>query len=309
MARPGSDGRASVAVRACAFVIRTRLAVVMTALVVGGLAGACPAGAARYAGPSGSGATCTEAAPCDYETAIEGAPAGDEVILLPGDYGSAAAPLSNTVSTSTANLNVHGQDGQPRPRIFSSAGFSLALYGGGQVRDIEIDNSNANGVAFDLKDYRAERLVARTSGGQSSCRLTGTTALLKNSLCVATGANGSSVLTTGVLFPGPNVVTLRNVTAIASGTGANAAGVHVESANAAGRTSELTMVNTIARGTAADVSVLKYDGQSASVVARFSNFKTTSVQVVATLTDQEGNQRMVDPVFEDTAAVLEPPVS
>ena len=57
---------------------RTRLAVVMTALVLGGLAGACPAGAARYAGPSGSGATCSEAAPCDYETAIEGAPAGAE---------------------------------------------------------------------------------------------------------------------------------------------------------------------------------------------------------------------------------------
>src|SRR3954471_7595436 len=308
MARPGSDGRGFVAVRACAFVIRTRLAVVMTALVVGGLAGASPAGAVRYAGPSGSGAPCTEAAPCDYETAIEGAPAGDEVVLLPGDYGSAAAPLSNTVSTSTANLNVHGQDGQPRPRIFSSAGFSLALYGGGQVRDIEIDNSNANGVAFDLKDYRAERLVARTSGGQSSCRLSGTTALL-NSLCVATGANGRSVVTTGVLFPGPNIVTVRNVTAIASGTGANPAGVYVESANAIGRTSELTMVNTIARGTAADVSVLKYDGQSASVVARFSNFKTTSVQGGATLTEQEGNQRMVDPVFQDTTTFRQAPGS
>src|SRR4051795_3993007 len=184
MARPGSDRRGSVPVRACAFVIRT-LAVVMTALVLGGLAGASPAGAVRYAGPSGSGATCTEAAPCDYEKANEGAPAGDEVILLPGDYGSAATPLSNTVSTYTANLNVHGQDGHPRPRIFSSVVFSLALYGGGQVRDIEIDNSNANGVAFDLKNYRAERLVARTAGNQSSCRLSGTTVLL-NSLCVAT---------------------------------------------------------------------------------------------------------------------------
>ena len=280
----------------------------MTALVLGGLAGACPAGAARYAGPSGSGATCTEAAPCDYETAIEGAPAGDEVILLPGDYGSAATPLSNTVSTSTANLNVHGQDGQPRPRIFSSVAFSLALYGGGQVRDIEIDNSNASGIAFDLKDYRAERLVARTAGNQSSCRLSGTTALL-NSLCVATGANGRSVVTTGVLFAGPNVVTLRNVTTIASGTGANPAGVYVESANAAGRTSELTMVNTISRGTGADVSVLKYDGQSASVIARFSNFKTTSVQGGATLTEQEGNQRTLDPVFQDTTTFRQAPGS
>src|SRR3954468_16190293 len=186
MARPGSDGRASVAVRACAFVIRTRLAVVVTALVVGGLAGASPAGAVRYAGPSGSGATCTEAAPCDYETAIEGAPAGDEVILLPGDYGSAATPLSNTVSTSTANLNVHGQDGQPRPRLFSSVAFSLALYGGGQIRDIEVDKSNRGGMGFDLKNYNAERLVARSAGNQSSCRLSGDTALLKNSLCVAT---------------------------------------------------------------------------------------------------------------------------
>jgi Ca2+-binding RTX toxin-like protein len=290
------------------FVIRTRLAVAMTALVLGGLACACPAGAVRYAGPSGAGATCSEAAPCDYETAIEGAPAGDEVILLPGDYGSSATPLSNTVSTSTANLNVHGQDGQPRPRIFSSAVFSLALYGGGQVRDIEIDNSSAGGIAFDLKDYRAERLVARTAGNQASCRLSGTTALL-NSLCVATGANGGGVVTTGVLFAGPNIVTLRNVTTIASGSGTNPAGVHVESANAAGRTSELTMVNTVARGTGADVSVLKYDGQSASVIARFSNFKTTSVQGGATLTEQEGNQRMLDPVFQDTTTFRQAPGS
>jgi Ca2+-binding RTX toxin-like protein len=280
----------------------------MTALVLGGLAGASPAGAVRYAGPSGSGATCTEDAPCDYKTAIEGAPAGDEVILLPGDYGSAAMPLSYSVSSYTANLNVHGQDGQPRPRIFSSVVFSLGLYGGGQVRDIEIDNSNAGGIAFDLKDYRAERLVARTAGNQPSCRLSGTTALL-NSLCVATGANGRSVVTTGVLFAGPNIVTVRNVTAIASGTGTNSAGVHVESANAAGRTSELTMVNTISRGTAADVSVLKYDGQSASVIARFSNFKTTSVQGGATLTEQEGNQRMLDPVFQDTTTFRQAPGS
>src|SRR2546430_16902578 len=106
MARPGSNGRGPVTVGACAFVIRTRLAVVMTALVLGGLAGACPAGAARYAGPSGSGATCTQAAPCDYETAIEGAPAGDEVIPLPGDYGSPATTLSNTRPTPTPHLNV-----------------------------------------------------------------------------------------------------------------------------------------------------------------------------------------------------------
>src|SRR5690242_4813779 len=96
---------------------RTALAVLLT------LAGAAaPARAAqRVASPlSPPGATCAPADPCDIATAINGAGIGDEVLLQAGDYGSAAAPLTASISSNAAHLTVHGPAGGPRPRIFFS---------------------------------------------------------------------------------------------------------------------------------------------------------------------------------------------
>jgi hypothetical protein len=68
--------------------------------------------ATRYAAPAGVGTPpCTLAAPCPLGTAITGALAGDDVVVLPGDFTLAA-----TVSV-PPNVTVHGQDGSARPLI------------------------------------------------------------------------------------------------------------------------------------------------------------------------------------------------
>src|SRR5688572_26547760 len=92
----------------------------------------------RFAAP-GAGATgCTGNDPCDIATAINGAGAGDEVILASGDY-SAPNPL-----VSTAGIVVHGIEGQPRPRILGALGGNfdkivLDLSGpGASVRHLEV---------------------------------------------------------------------------------------------------------------------------------------------------------------------------
>ena len=82
--------------------------------------------AQRFADPAGTGDCTTAQTPCSYEAAIAGAGNGDEVILAPGDYGSAVSPRTTTVYA-YQQLDVHGAAGQPRPRIFSNATFPLGL--------------------------------------------------------------------------------------------------------------------------------------------------------------------------------------
>jgi type 1 fimbria pilin len=70
------------------------------------LLAASASAAQRYAAPNGTAnLTCTQAAPCDIVTAINGITnnmpkAGDRVILAPGSYyklGTASTPLSTTL--------------------------------------------------------------------------------------------------------------------------------------------------------------------------------------------------------------------
>ena len=107
------------------------LAAIAVAMAVSIAAPAVATAATRYAEPGGDllGA-CPREDPCDIFRAVNNASAGDEVIILPGDYGSAAAPLVGQVGSLATGLNVHGEDGKPRPRIFldtnnDTSGFRL----------------------------------------------------------------------------------------------------------------------------------------------------------------------------------------
>src|ERR1700712_6037416 len=84
------------------------------------LAPAAASAAQVFVAPNGSGATCTEAAPCPLYPALSGAAPGDEVIIEPGDYGSAALPLNADGQINTAGLNVPRVGGQAPPRVFST---------------------------------------------------------------------------------------------------------------------------------------------------------------------------------------------
>src|SRR5690242_70425 len=102
---------------------KPRIAAVLGAMLVC-LGAAAPADAAftRFAVPGGStgSATCTSTGDnCSLKHVLETVVAtGDEVVVMPGthDVGSMGVHLKGTVTA----VNIHGQDGQPRPRVTST---------------------------------------------------------------------------------------------------------------------------------------------------------------------------------------------
>src|SRR4051812_8065733 len=136
-------------------------------------AGAASASAAqRYAGPNGSASpTCPKATPCDLRTAIEMANANDEVIVLHGDYGSAGSPLPGGKIAKTGPVTIHGEAGQPRPRIFGSPASDEGVLQvtDGTVRHLELQARPPSGskqAALLLDNGRATDIVARSITGQ-----------------------------------------------------------------------------------------------------------------------------------------------
>src|SRR5215216_3150995 len=82
----------------------------------------------RYAEPNGSSmGACPQDDPCEIVRAVNTvALADDEVIIESGDYGSETAPLTTPIVSAQPDLDVHGEDGKPRPRIFSQVGDNLS---------------------------------------------------------------------------------------------------------------------------------------------------------------------------------------
>src|SRR2546423_2833832 len=85
---------------------------------------AAPASAVapRWASPTGSGSACTQAQPCGLFTAV-GSASAQEVIVTPGNYGY-PIPYGSTLKLH-AGETLHGQAGQPRPAVHSSASIGV----------------------------------------------------------------------------------------------------------------------------------------------------------------------------------------
>ncbi|MFL5780592.1 MAG: choice-of-anchor Q domain-containing protein [Thermoleophilaceae bacterium] len=187
---------------------------------------ATPAGAAvRHASPGTSG-DCVNA-PCDFVTAVSGAGPGDEVVVAPGDYGSVSLPIGPAASFNS--IQVHGQAGKPRPRIFAqpaSPTFSaLALYNpGATVKHLEITavGSLTSSNALGLYGGSGEDLVVRSnvSTGFSACYLENGSVLRSSACWTPSIQNPPSAVGTDWQGSPSTVVTLRNVTAVGLGLGA-----------------------------------------------------------------------------------------
>ncbi|HEX8119894.1 MAG TPA: hypothetical protein VF549_01390 [Solirubrobacteraceae bacterium] len=112
------------------------------------LVAAAPAGAAtRHAAALGSGGACTQAAPCSFETSIEQAAAGDEVVVAPGTYDVGDA----VDASSLLSLDVHGVAGAPRPSVHIAApdnAKSLSLGALATVRHLELVIASAGNVGL-----------------------------------------------------------------------------------------------------------------------------------------------------------------
>src|SRR6476469_8646226 len=110
---------------------------------------AAPAAATKYAAPTGTGFSCSQAAPCPPATAVAAATTGEEVVLAGGTY-----PSVGQLATSAANVDVHGPAAGTRAVIQSTQGSGNASFylsgAGDHLHDIDIvqTNTTARGISI-----------------------------------------------------------------------------------------------------------------------------------------------------------------
>jgi hypothetical protein len=260
-----------------------RAALAALSLVLSAPAWAAP----RYASPSGGGDCLTT--PCSLATAITGANPGDEVIVGPGTYAV------ETKITAPVALSIHGAVGQARPRIVGASTVTpLESFATLHVSDLRIESTDSDlGSLFVVGDgstfTRLQLLATRTDDGSGLALRPGTTFILRDSLLIASGGMFSgAVFIQGVAT---GLATIRNVTAIASGSESTGIAVTVVNPSA---TVTVDVRNVIAVA-ATDFSAAAPSGAVVFNVS-YSNFDSASG-----ITAGVGNQSAA-PVFVDLAA-------
>jgi hypothetical protein len=261
--------------------------------------------ATRYVAPTGSGGACSAATPCSVTTGINTAATGDEVVVAPGDYGSEATPLTDGISPSSTNLDVHGVAGQPRPRIFTTADYGFSIGGsaaGSRFSHLEVDAvrpaSNPSGqVGFAIvaattgspAPIVVDDVVVRRVGGSGYACLVGGVGgnVVRNSTCWSDATNAPALAAISGLW-GPTDAVIRNSTIWAVG------GIGLNAQSSATRAINLQLVNSIVHGASTDISVAK-SGDPASVSATRSAYDPTKVTVVGGATGPVAASNLATP--------------
>jgi hypothetical protein len=262
---------------------------------------AAPAwGATRFASPTGDASaamTCPPDDECDIQTAVEdpSVDPGDEVVLLPGDYGIG----SNSIDPAVA-IDLHGS-GQPVPRILSTgngSGVDIDIPGV-IVRDLRIEHSGGGGVALDIQAAStAERVIASSSSNIACLPALG--ALIRDSICYSTAPDQAAIRFFYNGTDGPSTANLINVTAIAS-TG-DSHGIQLGTFDEGEQTLNATNVIASASGTAADVAAFN-NGTSVTINLEHSNYDTEDQGTGTTITDPgSGTNQIAAPQFLNVAA-------
>jgi hypothetical protein len=204
----------------------------------------------RYASPTGTQSpTCPKSHPCGIVSAINQAPADNEVIVEPGSYGSTVAPLTTALEPVSPGLYIHGEAGKPRPTIVSTAyggaAAAVVVALGARLSDVQIEYSNpSSGSAVLVESGTADHVVAiATSVGSAAC---GLDTSLTDSECIDTGTDGLAIF--GPVAGGTELATVRGVTAEA--TGMNGLGIRLFPFDSA---YSVVATNSIIHGTLADV--------------------------------------------------------
>src|SRR5262249_45023387 len=144
---------------------------------------------------------------CSLQTATGTSSPSDEAVLTPGNY----TPPSGLTIT---GVNVPGQVSQPSATITSGFGPALTPNTTAKLSDVRIDGSNT-AVMLNSGTPVLDRVFAHSAAGPAAClTLLGT---VRDSVCWNAGAGGQAVGQPG--FADASTVTLRNVDAIATGTG------------------------------------------------------------------------------------------
>jgi len=263
----------------------------------------------RYVSVDGSktDASCSmPETPCDLEHAVSDvALTGDEVIVAPGTYVVSRILIS-------VPLDIHGAAGQPRPTITCCAfpyetATVQALGGPGlHLHDLVIERTGGGLAVWGAGGAVLERLVVRATGSYAKgiWEFGGTRGLLRDSLVTANGT-GAVALDAEGAQTGLQEFDLRNVTAIAQGSGSIGLSTSGFFDSMSTRSRRTTLTNSIVRGEAHDLSISS-DSQGAAVVAAsHSNYRAANVTItgpLASLVDSGGNQTAVDPMFVNAPA-------
>jgi hypothetical protein len=267
--------------------------------------------AIRYAEPGGDGpaATCPESNPCDIQVAVENpiVANGDEVVVLPGTYNLGSAMDSTSNLDINDAIDLHGAAGQPRPTITqsggtgSTVGVATANATGAVVRDLAIDKTGGVGPAFSITNpanATGERLLVTNSVGGVCSLLAG---VLRDSVCRTTGSGSNFAAGTQVgTLNTPLTARLRNVTAVATGTGPAAVGV-LASKGAGAASLTVDAKNVIAIGQV-DASAHALSDGTSTLALEYSNYDTQSETGGSTVTDPgTGTNQSAAPLLANPA--------
>jgi Ca2+-binding RTX toxin-like protein len=255
----------------------------------------------RYAAPGGTGPDpCLQANPCDFAHAIQHAVSGDEVIVMPGDY-----VFPNGILLFRRQINLHGLDGQPRPRLVftGTVGFFL-LEAAATLRHLQIEATMDDAVALGVSTFATPTFsdLVLTATGTDGAALTVNegNALVRDSILRSTGANGLALdgRSTGT-------VELRNLTAWSSGPNSIAIRAGCLPGACFGDGPYVTRArNVVARGTRYDLQSTSPDPDKPAILGiSHSNFRPgfTNVSIGSVLND-EGNNQSTEPLFVNPAA-------
>jgi hypothetical protein len=266
------------------------------------------AAAVRYASPAGSGTACTQASPCNIQTAVEDAAVvdGDEIVLGAGTY---LLGTDNLIANDT--VSIHGTPGAGRPRLESTATgiASVNLFDSATLADVEIHNPSDAATGLTVWPGIAQRVLVRMTGNNAvACAPVPQEViqpLIRDSVCLNAGGTAGQAVNSN-LNPGSATVTanLRNVTAIATGPGSQGIAVSGGGVTATG-TVRLTGENVIAGGVFADIlaSGDAVNGTTAQVVMGHSNYDSENESANGTVTDPgSGTNLTAAPLLRDAAA-------
>jgi hypothetical protein len=264
--------------------------------VVAALIAATSASAAvRYAAPSGTGSDpCASSTdPCTiYTAASVSAPgttvaSGDEVVITPGAYSDTAGDLGPQEFVQLApGIKVLGTGGSPRPTI--TLNENKSLIGAFVVEEedvlshVEIDTavSRSNVEVFD--GIMDDVIVRSAAPNAIACVQFG--GIVRDSACLSTGSDSAAV-GMSLLTSGTHTATLRNVTAVATGSSSRG----ISFAAFGNTTYTIDAESVIARGESKDVEAAGLSlsphtpGTGASVVIDLdhSNYATVEAKTDA----------------------------
>jgi hypothetical protein len=257
----------------------------------------------RHASPTGvdSGSTCKDGEPpCSLKRAVETvAVNGDEVVLAPGVY----SPPS-TVAISKP-IHVHGEAGQPAPRVVRTTGQVFSVAGGGTLAYVKAESV---GAVINMGVSVVERVAVLSAAGasMSSAVFVHDGGTLRDSFIRAESPNGRAV------FANFGVVNLVNVTAIA--TDAGSSGLYADATVGpfceSNSQIEVHATNVIARGGQYDIDVPHLCGSSGdpSIEVAYmthSNYRRAKVRESRpdSRVEEGGGNQDVEPLFASSPAL------